>query len=635
VAHQVHGERDPGSDARRAPSPVASPGRPAAHSPSTCRRSVEWLQRSAGNHAVARWLGRRPPVVQRFEGHEHESLGNITGADVDLGNGVVLTWGQVVAIAGDEFGTVEELRTAAQTPEGRRRIRAALEHDQVRGPIPASLEEQTDPELKKKEAGEQEGRFFTLLLDNVSHFAAGGDARATWRSHHGRALHKAFQAGLTGDDAAFKEAEVLEAFGQHFLTDMFSGGHIRTPRREVMDFFAEKADAMAGAFERNMRTRLEGALVSQVMQQLPPMLRGKYTQDKAREDVRATVDAKLEEGLAAIGGRAQLPGMFGKALAGAVSGAMHDRDGRQGVVVNSEDHPTPWLAKGDALLGESPESRDQAERAVLAAREELTAARFSGEREPIIDALVPADPPSVLHFAFDASDLVGPAVDAAAAAGAWLHAHPTDIVQLVGHTDPLGSAGYNHELGLRRANAVLAAVVAGGAHPGQVSATSQGKAALHTSDRKRYGENRRVELIWQSGANPAPVGPSAGPHESGPAVEKAQQALAVFGPPFAAVERYVPTAVEEMNEPLPEWRWGQMAPEMVAELDTWIRHHIGTKSDALLAKVPETERKTVSIAGDPVEFVFTPRAIAGNFLAYILANPARSLGELIGQPPGG
>ena len=61
------------------------------------------LQRSAGNAAVSRVLAQR--TLARFVGTEHKDLGDTTGASIDLGNGVVLSWGDIVALAGDEYAT--------------------------------------------------------------------------------------------------------------------------------------------------------------------------------------------------------------------------------------------------------------------------------------------------------------------------------------------------------------------------------------------------------------------------------------------------------------------------------------------------------------------------------------------------
>jgi outer membrane protein OmpA-like peptidoglycan-associated protein len=574
------------------------------------------LQRQAGNRAVTGLLKSRP--LQRFVGHEHESLGNVTGVSVDLGNGIVLTWGQVVAIAGDEFATVEDLQAAARTEDGRRRIRAALEHDGVRGPIPATLPAATEADRQAQGA-----EFIKLAMDNVAHFAEGGDALATWRSHHSRALHEAMEAGLTGDPSRFQQAQLVEAFGQHFLTDMFSGGHVRVPRREIMAYYADRSTAMATAFVTNLRSRVEAALVAQVMLQIPPPLRGNFTQRKAQEKVHAAVGAKIDEGLAKIGGMPGLARYFGLAIAGAVSGALHDREGRQGVIVNSIAHPQPWLAKGDAMLDASPVSREQAESAVLAAREQLLAARHAGEAEERAERLAPSDPPSVVHFAFESAALTPAAAAAAAGAGVYLHVHPTSHVELVGHTDPLGTDTYNTDLGQRRAGAVRTAVIAGGGRAEQVEASSQGEAAVLTRDPRRFSENRRVEFIWQS--RPAASEPSQD-QSVDPRRERALETVTALGPPFEAVEQYVPRPLEEMNEPLPEWRWGQMAPELVADLDTWIKDMVGPHTDKLISAVPETVTE-----GD---YTLAPRQIVQGIVGQLMNAPSRTIGELIGEPPG-
>ena len=586
-------------------------------------------------------------AVQRFSGFEHESLGDATKAVIDLGGGLTLTWGQVVAIAGDEIGSVEDLQQAATTAAGRRQIRAALEHDEVRKPITSALPASTDDERKK-----QEGIYVNLAMRNVSHFAAGGDALSFWRDHHARALQAAVGAGLAGNPAEFERAQLLEAFGQHFLTDMFSGGHIRTPRREIMEFHAGLAPSMAAALIASLRSRLENYLVSQVMLQLgtglgppsmqaPPMtggvpsLRGSLSQSKAREEIHATIEGQLNEALAGIGGMAELVKMFGLAIAGAVSAALHDRDGREGVTVVSEDHPEPWLAKGDSHLDDpagplaptSSASRDQAEKAVIAAREQLIAARAAGERETVLARVAPADPPTalVVHFAFDSAALDG-AQSQVDAAGAYLHLHPDNHVDVVGHTDPIGTDDFNLSLGQRRADAVRAGLIAGGAQPGQVSATSQGEASLRSQDPKQYGENRRVEFLWSSRlvlnlTDPATVGMCIDPIR-----ERAEQVVGAFGPPYAAVERYIPHEVPFLNAALPEWRWGKMAPEIVTEVDRWIKDMVGGPVRKLVASMPET----MMASG----YTFTIRQLVEQVADELMQSPAQTIGRLIGQPPG-
>ena len=130
---------------------AAPPGRPAAGSGREAPRrtpalGVLALQGKLGNAGVARLLNRARGapaaragggrMLQRFAGPEHESLGNTLHTNIDLGHGVTLTWGQVLAIAGDEIGTIEELLDDPATEEGRHRIGASLLNAELTGPLP-------------------------------------------------------------------------------------------------------------------------------------------------------------------------------------------------------------------------------------------------------------------------------------------------------------------------------------------------------------------------------------------------------------------------------------------------------------------------------------------------------------------
>ena len=70
------------------------------------------------------------------------------------------------------------------------------------------------------------------------------------------------------------------------------------------------------------------------------------------------------------------------------------------------------------------------------------------------------------------------------------------LVIAVGHTDSIGSTGYNMKLGLRRAQAVKAYLVAHGVEASKVSVESRGEAAPVADNKTREGraKNRRVEI---------------------------------------------------------------------------------------------------------------------------------------------
>src|SRR2546427_599509 len=80
---------------------------------------------------------------------------------------------------------------------------------------------------------------------------------------------------------------------------------------------------------------------------------------------------------------------LGKALAGIISGAIHDVENRRGVEVSSAAHPEPWTAMGDShLVDTSSTGKDtagvslqQSQAAVLAGKEDIDRALVIGQRE--------------------------------------------------------------------------------------------------------------------------------------------------------------------------------------------------------------------------------------------------------------
>lgn len=59
------------------------------------------------------------------------------------------------------------------------------------------------------------------------------DAFYAYQAGHTAAINKAFLASNAKDVTALRDAYFLEAFALHFLTDLFSAGHLRTPRRTL------------------------------------------------------------------------------------------------------------------------------------------------------------------------------------------------------------------------------------------------------------------------------------------------------------------------------------------------------------------------------------------------------------------
>jgi outer membrane protein OmpA-like peptidoglycan-associated protein len=100
-------------------------------------------------------------------------------------------------------------------------------------------------------------------------------------------------------------------------------------------------------------------------------------------------------------------------------------------------------------------------------------------------------------FASGSADLKAEAASDLSNLIAFLEEHPARTVVIEGHTDSLGAQGFNHGLSQRRADAVMAYLIARGVETRRVRALGKGEsepvAANHSAAGRRC--NRRVEVI--------------------------------------------------------------------------------------------------------------------------------------------
>jgi hypothetical protein len=316
------------------------------------------LQRTAGNRAVTQLVGaaRRPArVLQRFVGWEHQLLGDkgsmamCRGNDpaqcrkspilIEVSPGVKLTWGQVTALAGDEFETVQELKyyAAAAGPKGddddddetRGRLRAAMHHDMDDRPsgstgIPTGL---YDGGAAARKANES--HFTDLAFNNLDHFPNEGRAREAWKHHHDMAITQAVHAGLGEAAYSLNDAYLYEAFGDHFLTDSFSAGHIRTPRSDIVSWYEINWAPWA-------RQNFKSWLVIEALKRGVPV----DTLVALLKRFGKTVEDLVRIAIAEIT----------PAVAGAVSGTIHDYEGAHGVEVTAPVLGVQFTTWGDDSL---------------------------------------------------------------------------------------------------------------------------------------------------------------------------------------------------------------------------------------------------------------------------------------------
>jgi hypothetical protein len=341
------------------------------------------IQRTAGNASVAHLLGARrgahdtgvvaagAAAVQRFDSPEHVALGDsatlgplkdTTGIRYDENPDDELSFGEMVAMAGDYFGSLNQMKQLSQSPEGRQQL--AYARSKVTNSSPPTV----SAEAKKA----VDDRYYTLASKNRSHFAGGGNAQEAYETGHMEALASAWMSGHENNQSYFTDALAAEAFCDHFLTDMFSSGHIRTPRASIQDYysatFPKSVDQMKD-FLKNYLVRRLNAL-NPNLANVPDFL------------IAQQVDSILDD-------------MAGSALASfgvgdLVSLAMHDYDNQRGVKVVSQSSPdgTPgefhWTAFGDKQIGSGGGEGDRAttfnmaSAGVKASRAELDAARALG-----------------------------------------------------------------------------------------------------------------------------------------------------------------------------------------------------------------------------------------------------------------
>ncbi|MEN2990541.1 hypothetical protein WG926_19670 [Tistrella sp. BH-R2-4] len=238
-----------------------------------------------GGHTVKYWDAGRMPSEggpsEKFEGGEHTAIGDqvvlyFSPTDpgtpawqmpLHLANGLALTYGQIVALGGDFYGLPDQPISDGVTPDDRiARFTEAFnslavkasshdealqilrvmqtEIDAAQKAVRDGLEPHTaydalgdtlSKEWNKITGGgtilHPLGRYLKLALTNWDHF--GVWAVSAYTAGHTAALRQAVVAGRTGRREDLVLAYAMNAFADHYLSDLFSAGHLRTPRRQL------------------------------------------------------------------------------------------------------------------------------------------------------------------------------------------------------------------------------------------------------------------------------------------------------------------------------------------------------------------------------------------------------------------
>ncbi len=105
--------------------------------------------------------------------------------------------------------------------------------------------------------------------------------------------------------------------------------------------------------------------------------------------------------------------------------------------------------------------------------------------------------PQDILFSVDSATLRGDLISDLGALADNLQRYPNTTVEVVGHTDNTGDAGYNQNLSQRRAEAVAGVLVTNGVASSRVRAYGQGETAPVADNLTDAGraQNRRVEIV--------------------------------------------------------------------------------------------------------------------------------------------
>jgi hypothetical protein len=180
--------------------------------------------------------------------------------------GVPMSYGHIIAMA-DLYETVDEMMTTsvAELTTVKRLIDRNLEYYRGNRSNPAL---DVSHEEWNKVTG---GRYLRLADDNFAHFTP--ENRSAWQEHHARAIEEAGRLWAAPENAnrsVFPEWPlIINAFGDHFLTDAFASGHLISKTAMVAEFkrrFFAKPGDLNGAGESFFERVAEGAFVGKVRQ---------------------------------------------------------------------------------------------------------------------------------------------------------------------------------------------------------------------------------------------------------------------------------------------------------------------------------------------------------------------------------
>jgi hypothetical protein len=291
------------------------------------------LQRALGNAGMRRLLAPQKRTLARFGEGEHKAIGDKALPDrlwalpgANLFKELQMTFGEWVSL-GDWFEDIAEIK------EMLRPHRDGDTIGQVRYALLVMIRPPDDPKERQKVEDKYMGvlfneadkkavldRYALLKSRNVKHFPnplkgdlnlttagkttrRGKDGRplgaiAQYHSDHLETIELARKGGAIKDERFLGEALAMDGFACHYLTDAYSGSHLRTPRGSIKEYWERKepqflenlinflADEVTFAIETSPSGVMEwiGSLADQLN------LQGMYAvRNGARKEIRKVV----------------------------------------------------------------------------------------------------------------------------------------------------------------------------------------------------------------------------------------------------------------------------------------------------------------------------------------------------------
>ncbi|MCL4169596.1 UNVERIFIED_CONTAM: hypothetical protein GTU68_028524, partial [Idotea baltica] len=104
--------------------------------------------------------------------------------------------------------------------------------------------------------------------------------------------------------------------------------------------------------------------------------------------------------------------------------------------------------------------------------------------------------PEAITFETNSTSIKSSLLSPLAEISTSMNKYPNTVIQVLGHTDSVGSADYNLGLSQRRASAVASVLISGGVSSQRVTTVGMGETAPIASNDTEAGRqaNRRVEI---------------------------------------------------------------------------------------------------------------------------------------------